>query len=124
MPGSIGGRSAKSASFSEGASSRRQATKSLGGEATTADNAERAQRGGPKKKLDAARLLKELARRDTDAAAIAAELAFESSAEVTQLTDLIDRLALGEVSESKRSRASEEGEGEKSDGSSATTEVN
>ena len=56
MPGSIGGRSAKSASFSEGASSRRQATKSLGGEATTADNAERARRGGPKKKLDAARL--------------------------------------------------------------------
>ena len=56
MPGSIGGRSAKSTSFSEGASSRRQATKSLGGEATTADNAERARRGGPKKKLDAARL--------------------------------------------------------------------
>ena len=54
--GSIGGRSANSASFSEGASSRRQATKSLGGEATTADNAERARRGGPKKKLDAARL--------------------------------------------------------------------
>ena len=66
----------------------------------------------------AARLLKELAQRDADAAAIASELAFESSAEITQLTDLIDRLALGEVGESRRSRSASDDEGMKSDGSS------
>ena len=74
--------------------------------------------GSGEAKLDAARLLKELAQRDADAAAIASELAFESSAEITQLTDLIDRLALGEVGESRRSRSASDDEGMKSDGSS------
>ena len=81
--------------------------------------------GSGEAKLDAARLLKELAMREADAAAIATELDYQSSDEITQLTDLIDRIALGEVGESKRSRASEEGDdpGMKSDGSSSGTEV-